>query len=62
LNALGEVLANKTEEGWINFDKHQKFAEQIWSIKRFMRTRFNLKAVPELVQYIEKAKVWSPSD
>lgn len=61
LNGLGEVLENKTDEGWINFDKHQKISEHIWAIKRLMRGRYNFKPVPEIKNYIEKAEIWSPA-
>lgn len=62
LNGLGEVLENKTEEGWINFDKQQKIGEHIWSVKRLMRGRYNFRVVPEIKNYIEKAEVWSPAE
>eukprot|EP01126_Amoeba_proteus_P057125 TRINITY_DN7248_c0_g2_i1.p1 TRINITY_DN7248_c0_g2~~TRINITY_DN7248_c0_g2_i1.p1 ORF type:complete len:1107 (+),score=252.97 TRINITY_DN7248_c0_g2_i1:576-3896(+) len=58
LNGLGEVLENNTPEGWINWEKHSKFAEHIWSVKRFMRARYIFKAVPEIQQYIDQAQIF----
>jgi len=58
LNGLGEVLENVTEEGWINWDKHSKVANHIWSVKRFMRARYIFKPVESVQSYIESAEVW----
>jgi len=58
LNGLGEVLENSTAEGWINWDKHSKVANHIWSVKRFMRARYIFKQVDVLKNYIESAEVW----
>jgi len=58
LNGLGEVLENTTADGWINWDKHSKVAELIWSVKRFMRARYVLSPVPAIQNYLETAVVW----
>jgi len=58
LYRLGEVLENVTPEGWINWDKHCKFAGHIWSVKRFMRARYYYKGIPEIQDYISHAPVY----
>eukprot|EP01125_Pyxidicula_operculata_P006043 TRINITY_DN2111_c0_g1_i1.p1 TRINITY_DN2111_c0_g1~~TRINITY_DN2111_c0_g1_i1.p1 ORF type:complete len:1230 (-),score=380.39 TRINITY_DN2111_c0_g1_i1:146-3835(-) len=58
LNGLCEVLPNMTDEGWINWDKHSKVANHIWSVKRFMRARFIFKPVPDIRDYIANAEIW----
>lgn len=58
MNGLGEVLEDQTPDGHVNWDKFSKFADHIWSVKRFMRARYLLKPVPEIQHYIETAVVW----
>eukprot|EP01130_Rhizamoeba_saxonica_P014731 TRINITY_DN6464_c0_g1_i1.p1 TRINITY_DN6464_c0_g1~~TRINITY_DN6464_c0_g1_i1.p1 ORF type:complete len:1172 (+),score=302.35 TRINITY_DN6464_c0_g1_i1:87-3518(+) len=58
LNGLGEVLKNKTEEGYINFIKHSKFSHHIWGVKRFMRARYIFHSSTIIQQYIKNAETW----
>jgi len=52
LNVLMEVLKPKTEAGLINFDALAKYANSIWSIKKYMRCRYSLKEQPDIRNYI----------
>lgn len=52
LNGLMEVLKPKTEEGLLNFDALSKFANSIWSIKKYMRCRYSLEVQKEIREYI----------
>uniref|UniRef100_A0A6B2L195 Cyclic nucleotide-binding domain-containing protein n=1 Tax=Arcella intermedia TaxID=1963864 RepID=A0A6B2L195_9EUKA len=58
LSQLDSIYRDEKDSDKINWEKHQSFAKHIWSVKRFIRSRYILHPIKEIQQYLLDADIW----